>query len=291
MRTEAASSGAGPSGWQEKLHKVSASARQSRIEPEPGAIMLTMKIYAQARETPDKTAIVFNSRTISYREFACLIEISRRYLAAQGLAGEGVAVLPSGSLMSTWILGLALHSLGMTTLAVSSAEEIGRLNLPDIRCVVATAGAHPGLDHICAAGGWRLLRVPAEIIDGATAQGVVLDLPDLSGPFGGHILLTSGTTGSYKKVFFDGAAVAPLLLPSRAARHHRPIACQRVEFRDVDERGILLRGKHLGCRRHGGDLSGAGVARRLPLAGDQPHLRNSALAGADIGGTGRRSAA
>jgi len=167
--------------------------------------MLATKIRAKARETPDKTAIVFNNRELSYRRFACLIEISRRYLAAQGLAGEGVAVLPSGSLMSTWILGLALHSLGMTTLAVSSAEEIGRLNLPDIRCVVATAGAHPGLDHICAAGGWRLLRVPAEIIDGATAQGVVLDLPDLSGPFGGHILLTSGTTGSYKKVFFDPA--------------------------------------------------------------------------------------
>src|SRR5271166_6432104 len=167
--------------------------------------MLTKKICAQAKKTPDKTAIVFNNRTISYRQFACLIEISRRYLAAQGLAGEGVAVLPSGSPVNTWVLGLALHSLGLITLAISSTDEIGWLNLADIRCVIAAAGAHPGLDHICAVGGWRLLRVPAEIIDGAAAEGVVLNLSDLSGPFGGHILLTSGTTGSYKKVFFDPA--------------------------------------------------------------------------------------
>src|SRR5271155_5172186 len=122
MRTEAASSGAGPSGWQEKLHKVPASARQSGIEPEPGAIMLATKIYAKARETPDKTAIVFNNRELSYRLFAGLIEISRRYLAAQGLAGEGVAVLPSGSMGNTWALGLALRGLGLTTLVVSSPD-------------------------------------------------------------------------------------------------------------------------------------------------------------------------
>jgi len=71
--------------------------------------MLTAKIYAQARETPDTTAIVFNDRKLSYRFFACLIEISRRYLAAQGLAGEGVAVLPTGSMVNTWVLGLALN--------------------------------------------------------------------------------------------------------------------------------------------------------------------------------------
>ncbi|HKM72173.1 MAG TPA: hypothetical protein VJX94_19295, partial [Stellaceae bacterium] len=89
--------------------------------------MLTTKIYVQARQTPDKTAIVFNDREFSYRLFACLIEISRRYLAAQGLAGEGVVVLPTGSMVNTWVLGLALRSLGLTTLIVSSPDEIGGL--------------------------------------------------------------------------------------------------------------------------------------------------------------------
>src|SRR5208282_4878787 len=104
--------------------------------------MLTTKIYTQARETPDKTAIVFNNRKFSYRLFACLIEISRRYLAAQGIAGEGVAVLPTGLMVNTWALGLALRNLGLTTLTVNSQDEIGGLGLPDIRCVVAGAGEH-----------------------------------------------------------------------------------------------------------------------------------------------------
>src|SRR5271155_76587 len=105
--------------------------------------MLTTKIYTQARETPDKTAIVCNNRTISYRQFACLIEISRRYLAAQGLAGKGVAVLPTGSMVSTWVRGVALRSLGLTTLIVRSQDEIAGIGLPDIRCVVA-GGRAPG---------------------------------------------------------------------------------------------------------------------------------------------------
>src|SRR5271169_6370550 len=120
--------------------------------------MLTAKIYAQARETPDTTAIVFNDRKLSYRQFACRIEISRRYLSAQGLAGEGVAVLPTGSMVSTWVLGLALRSLGLTTLIVRSQDAIAGLGLPEIGCVVAVAGEHrPDLDRLCVASGWRFI--------------------------------------------------------------------------------------------------------------------------------------
>src|SRR5271167_3217247 len=165
--------------------------------------MLTTKIYTQARETPDKTAIVFNNRKFSYRFFADLIEISRRYLAAQGLASEGVAVLPTGSMVNTWALGLALRSLGLTTLVVGSQDEIAGLGLPDIRCVVAVAGEHrAGLDRLCAASGWRFISVPANIYAGA-AQHAAPDLPELKGSFGGHILLSSGTTGTYKKFLID----------------------------------------------------------------------------------------
>jgi len=173
--------------------------------------MLTTKIYTQARETPDKTAIVCNNRKFSYRQFACLIEISRRYLAAQGLAGEGVAVLPTGSMVNTWALGLALRGLGLTTLVVSSPDEIAGLGLPEIRCVVAVAGEHqPGLDRLCAASGWQFIGVPKEIFVGA-AEASPLDLPEPKGAFGGHILLTSGTTGTYKKFLIDPASETILL--------------------------------------------------------------------------------
>src|SRR5208282_5251822 len=152
--------------------------------------MLTTKIYTQARETPDKTAIVFNNRKLSYRFFAGLIEISRRYLAAQGLASEGVAVLPTGSMVNTWALGLAARSLGLTTLVVRSPDEIGGLGLPDIRCVVAVAGEHrPGLDRLCAASRWRFISVPKDIYADA-AQHAAPDPPEPKASFGGHILLS-----------------------------------------------------------------------------------------------------
>src|SRR5208282_4117987 len=173
--------------------------------------MLTTKIYAQARETPDKTAIVLNNRAISYREFACLIEISRRYLSAQGLAGEGVAVLPTGSMVNTWALGLALRSLGLTTLIVSSPDEIGGLGLPEIRCVVAVAGEHrPSLDRLCAESGLRFISVPVDIYAGA-AQHAAPEIPELPAVTGGHILLTSGTTGAYKKFLLDPDTEAAMI--------------------------------------------------------------------------------
>jgi len=187
--------------------------------------MLTTKIYVQARQTPDKTAIVFNDREFSYRLFACLIEISRRYLAAQGLAGEGVVVLPTGSMVNTWVLGLALRSLGLTTLIVSSPDEIGGLGLPEIRCVVAVAGEHrAGLDGLCADSGWRFISVPKDIYAGA-AQAAAPDLPEPMGSFGGHILLTSGTTGAYKKFQIDPASETVLL---RRPQDDREISAQSV---------------------------------------------------------------
>src|SRR5271155_1144020 len=128
--------------------------------------MLTTKIYTQARETPDKTAIVCNNRTISYRQFACLIEISRRYLAAQGLAGKGVAVLPTGSVGSTWGLRVGLRRPGLNTLIVRSQEQNAGIGLPAIRCVVA-GGRAPGGPRLCAASGWRFISVPANIYAGA----------------------------------------------------------------------------------------------------------------------------
>jgi acyl-coenzyme A synthetase/AMP-(fatty) acid ligase len=173
--------------------------------------MLTTKIYAQARETPDKTAIVYKNRQLSYRFFARLIDISRRYLARQGFAGAGVAVLPGDNIVDAWVLGLALHSLGLTTLAVGSRDEIGSLGLPEIRYVVTVAETPwPGLAAACAGFGWRFVHVPREIYAFA-AKAAAPDMPEMPGPFGGHILLTSGTTGAYKKVLVDPAVEAVLL--------------------------------------------------------------------------------
>src|SRR4051794_12860550 len=167
--------------------------------------MLPGKIYQQARETPEKTALFVDGQAISYRAFAVFIDRTRRYLAEQGVAGDGVAILPTGANATVWILALALRSLGLTTLAIPTGGSLGRLGLAEARCVVAVSGEHPpGLDRLSAAAGLPFIDVPTAMYAGAAAAPVP-EPPAPGIPFGGHILLTSGTTGAYKKVLRDPA--------------------------------------------------------------------------------------
>jgi acyl-CoA synthetase (AMP-forming)/AMP-acid ligase II len=165
--------------------------------------MLIDQIYGQARDTPEKPALIVDGQTIPYRAFAAVIDRSRSYLAAQARPADAFAVLPTGSNATVWVLLLALRSLGLTTIAVPSGNSIGALGLPEARCVVAVSGEHPpGLDRVCAAAGLRFIDVPTEIYAGV-ADAAVPGPPEPAAPFGGHILLTSGTTGAYKKVGLD----------------------------------------------------------------------------------------
>lgn len=165
--------------------------------------MLTQKIYEHGQQRPDKTAIVFKNRELSYREFAALIETCRRVLAAEGLTeGNGIAVLTIPFLKG-WIAGLALRSLGLTTVTVPSDAVAGSLGLPEIRCVVGLAGEHwAGLDRLCADRGWPLISLRDPSVS-STWRDVALDKPNWPAAVGERILLTSGTTGAFKKSMFD----------------------------------------------------------------------------------------
>jgi acyl-coenzyme A synthetase/AMP-(fatty) acid ligase len=169
---------------------------------------LIEKIYARAHRQPDKVAIVHNNSPVSYRVFASAIEASRRYLAAQGLSPAGVAVLPIRDLVDVWRIGLALRGLGVTTLAVAGRAEIGGLGLPNIQCVVTTEAEQSAeLQAQCATQRHRLIIIPTSVYDNIERASPPA-LPNLPEALGGHILLTSGTTGEYKKVLMSPLAEA-----------------------------------------------------------------------------------
>jgi len=201
--------------------------------------MLIDQIYIQARETPDKPALIVDGQAIFYRAFAAVIDRSRSYLAAQGLPADAVAVLPTGSNATVWILLLALRSLGLTTIVVPSANSIGALGLPEARCVVAVSGEHPsGLDRVCAAAGLTFIDVPTEIYAGV-ADAAVPDLPDHAVLFGGHVLLTSGTTGAYKKVGLD-----PSHQPSQMAYRREIFGINQQSVVNIFNLGCWTAGGH-----------------------------------------------
>jgi acyl-CoA synthetase (AMP-forming)/AMP-acid ligase II len=161
--------------------------------------MIAAAIFDWAQRVPDKTAIVYDGEPWSYRSFADAIAAARGFFAARSCAGPGVAVLAMSHMRDFWVHSLALRSLGMTTVLVGSVEAMGELRLPDIRCVVASGAEPPwpGLAERCA---WQGRALIAASFDRASP----LDLdPTAPRTPGGHILLTSGTTGRSKQLLMD----------------------------------------------------------------------------------------
>jgi acyl-coenzyme A synthetase/AMP-(fatty) acid ligase len=170
--------------------------------------MITERIFHWARETPYNTALIYNGERWSYRTFARAIAKARSYFARRGFAGPGHAVLLVRNLGDFWVLCLALRSLGLTTIALRSAAAVQHLELPDLRLVATTAAEDwPELDIACAA---RELPLLAARLDGET--GLPLDAAHAPG---GHIVRTSGTTGSDKMVLLS-PAIDAFFLPLKA---------------------------------------------------------------------------
>ena len=173
--------------------------------------MAISRIFEQARTTPDKTAVVYNGVSCDYARFARWIEGTRRYLAEQELASDAVGVVATRTPLDAWVLGLALRSVGITTVVPGNAKDIETAGLRNIGCVVTTADGHPlAAAEFAAARGWRAIRVPADIELGA-ASGALLRNSQTQPRPGGHILMTSGTTGVYKMVMRDPVAEAHAL--------------------------------------------------------------------------------
>ena len=169
--------------------------------------MITELIFDWAERTPEKTAIVYNGKPSSYRSFAQFIAQARGYFLRRGVVGDGVAVLAVHNLTDFWGLSLALRSLGLTTFAAQSANVVGALGLPGVRCVVTSpAEAWPGLDRWCAERGLTLLSVSL-----SGEPGLGLGASEAPDPPGGHILQTSGTTGVFKMVLMSPAIDAVFL--------------------------------------------------------------------------------
>ena len=165
-------------------------------------------VFSGAERAPDKTALVHNSRTLSYLELARAIAAARRGFHDAGLGGEGVAIVAANSLLGFWVWSLALRDLGLTTVAARSIDHVAAgAGLAGVRAVVGGAGeAAPGLEAACERLGAPLIRGE---VDAASSE--PLEAPHRAVRPGGHILQTSGTTGDYKSVLMDPSFEAAFL--------------------------------------------------------------------------------
>lgn len=170
-------------------------------------------ILQHARRTPDKPALIHNGTVWSYAGLAQRILHSRRHFAAQGLRPGGRVVLAMRHLAAAWVHGLALRSLGLDTLCIPAGQSLLNLHLDRIEAVATTPGEpSPDVSAQARDRGWRLLLAAgiAQLPDTGLPE-----TPPLTQPEGGHVLMTSGTTGHYKMVL-RAAADEALSLPLHA---------------------------------------------------------------------------
>lgn len=160
--------------------------------------MLLEAIHSQAERNPHKTALIHNGECWSYAELAWHIDQSRRHFAAQPLKPGRTVVLAIRHLAAAWVHGIALRSLGLNTLCVPTEKGLPDLMLTRIDSIVTIAGElTPELRTQAAEKNWQLLLAAP-----LTHAGHSPALP-VPGAEGGHILMTSGTTGHYKMVLRD----------------------------------------------------------------------------------------
>ncbi len=164
--------------------------------------MMSGGLFDQAIRNPDNVAIVHDDTPITYGAFARRIEVVRRRLAGYALRPGGIAVVCGFNLLDGWLVALALRRLGLTTVAIRYPSEVGLLGLRQIAAIVV--GESEALGGLPDGGALRVIRVSRDALDGAADDEPSPGPGDI--PSGGHLVLTSGTTGKIKKVLIDSVS-------------------------------------------------------------------------------------
>ena len=99
---------------------------------------------------------------------------------------------------------MALRSLGLNTISVNSIAAAQSLRISDVAYIIVTQ-TEAAVRNLTAkeTGGAKVVIIPASIFSVKDANELLVIQHDMR-PFGGHILYTSGTTGTYKKVMMSG---------------------------------------------------------------------------------------
>jgi acyl-coenzyme A synthetase/AMP-(fatty) acid ligase len=160
-------------------------------------------IHALALVQPTKPAVIYNDNIVSYTAFAGAILETARYLETLKLPAGQTVIVMVDILLDCWVVVLALQALGLQTVCISSPELIETLGFQNVAGIASTeleSTAHELSPSVVA--GNRIITIP----NPSYKHSAVPEISDVGrhATPGGHILYTSGTTGTYKKIFWAG---------------------------------------------------------------------------------------
>ena len=174
--------------------------------------MLVQRITEWAASQPGRPALIDGDVRISYAQLARMIEATRRHLQTENLPAGAFAAVFSRTATERWVTALALRVLGLNAICVPSLEIAVQLGIRNLACVAVTQEASsrtrtlpPALRES------SLIVIPQTLFNGGVGAAPPVR-PGDGRPYGGHLLYTSGTTGTYKKVLFDGVREEGALL-------------------------------------------------------------------------------
>jgi acyl-coenzyme A synthetase/AMP-(fatty) acid ligase len=201
--------------------------------------MIIDRIYEWAHIQPNKIALIHNVTAINYATFARVIERTRKFLEDRQLPQGSTAALLIVNLANSWIISTAMRAIGLNTIAVTSVSQAQRLQIRDLSCFVTLEGDGAGTHDLAVpnSANARLIVVPKAIYANIDQDDLPAP-PGMNALYGGHILYTSGTTGSYKQIFMSSD-----LEDKRNARRGE------ILFADTD---AILNGLNLGLWTGGG---------------------------------------
>jgi len=162
--------------------------------------MIVNRIHEWARSTPTQLAIIANDVSLNYASFSRAIGASSDFFHRQQLPNLGTGVVISQNPLDVWLLVMGLRTVGLDTIVARSMSQLGELGVINPVCV-AIDESHPDIKRpsLKHPAGAKIIMVPAEIYSNIHT-GDILFPASHGRNYGGHILYTSGTTGTYKKV-------------------------------------------------------------------------------------------
>jgi acyl-coenzyme A synthetase/AMP-(fatty) acid ligase len=167
-------------------------------------------ITRQAATTPNKLALRHTTGDFTFADLAGRIAAAQRFFAGQHLSPRSVAATCVANLADGWVIGMALRTLGVTTMAIANPLDLTAHVITSVDVLVISSGElHAGLDQVRQV---RVIRVPTDLSARARPAGASAR----PARPGGHILFTSGTTGTARQLVID-ERTAPAHLGSRAA--------------------------------------------------------------------------
>ncbi len=156
------------------------------------------RIAHWAQHDPDRMALVDPDNSLSYRQFHAAACALMRHLGQKNFRKAGIAVIKGDSIFDDWLLTIALRALGLETMCPASLADVRAMSMFKISAIV--------LGTETAAS----LRVPPEYFavpkivvpkSAFQADGSATDCQGASSS-GGHLLVTTGTTGSPKAILY-----------------------------------------------------------------------------------------